>query len=155
MIQVAEHPNTRHGGARRSGRAPEYFIWHGMRQRCENPKSEDFSRYGARGIKVCDRWRDYANFIADMGLRPTVAHTLERQNNDGGYSPYNCTWATRTEQARNRRPRPAMESCRKGHPLSGENVYERPDGKRGCRKCRRENMREFNARRKERIGGRS
>ena len=81
----------------------EYRIWSGMRDRCENPNSPGYARYGARGITVCDRWKRFENFIADMGLRPSRAHSMERKRNDLGYSPENCVWATSREQSRNRR----------------------------------------------------
>lgn len=138
---------VKHGGAKRSGRAPEYAVWHKMLRRCRDASSPDFPNYGGRGIAVCERWTDFANFIADMGPRPSPEHTIERVNNDDGYHPENCIWATREVQARNRRARRVADHCRRGHPLEGENLYMRPDGKRGCRACRRENMRAFYERR--------
>lgn len=72
-----------------------------MKERCGNPNSKNFKNYGAIGRTVCDRWQDYANFIADMGPRPTAKHTLERVDNNRGYSPDNCEWATRKQQMRN------------------------------------------------------
>jgi hypothetical protein len=83
---------------------PEYNIWAGIKQRCCNPSSELFARYGARGITICDRWREsFEAFYADMGPRPTPQHTIERKNNDGNYEPGNCIWATMKVQERNRR----------------------------------------------------
>lgn len=139
---------TKHGGARRSGRAPEYGVWHKMIQRCHNERSPDFHRYGGRGITVSEAWRSYPNFISDMGPRPSPAHTIERLDNDDGYSASNCVWATRDVQARNRRPRQRPLVCHAGHDMAGDNAYLRPDGKRGCRACRRENMRAYHERRK-------
>lgn len=139
----------RHGNARRGKRIAEYGVWAGMHQRCHNPASKSFPNYGGRGIFVCDRWEEFSAFFADMGQRPTPSHTLERVNNNAGYGPDNCTWATRSEQCRNRRPRRKADACKQGHFFADGNEYVRPDGKRGCRICRAESMRRFYERQKQ------
>jgi hypothetical protein len=84
---------------------PEYMAWSGARQRCHNPKNPAYYRYGGRGIEVCDRWRNnFAAFLEDMGRRPSADHSLDRKDNDKGYEPGNCRWATMIEQQHNRRP---------------------------------------------------
>lgn len=80
-----------------------YFVWHGMINRCCNPKDKHYRDYGGRGIKVCVRWREFANFYADVGARPSPAHQLDRIDNDGNYEPGNVRWGTPKEQSRNRR----------------------------------------------------
>lgn len=81
-----------------------WTVWRGMNGRCSNPKYKDYQNYGGRGISVCDRWKEsFSNFYADMGDPPTKSHTLDRINNDLGYSPENCRWATSKQQNRNRR----------------------------------------------------
>ena len=83
---------------------PVYHAYMNMVQRCYNPLATGYFDYGGRGIEVCERWREsFENFLADVGDVPSPGLTLERENNEGNYEPGNVKWATRKEQALNRR----------------------------------------------------
>lgn len=94
----------KHGHNRKfTGKSPTYSCWDSMKQRCRNPKHIAYRYYGGRGIKVCDRWNQFENFLADMGERPSARHSLDRYpDTDGHYEPGNVRWTTKREQALNR-----------------------------------------------------
>jgi hypothetical protein len=79
---------------------PTYKTWQSIWQRCSNKNDDHFERYGGRGISVCDEWADYEVFLSDMGVRPS-GKTIDRVNNDMGYSKENCRWASPKQQTRN------------------------------------------------------
>lgn len=100
VIRAGEASKT-HG---MSKSAPEYYVWCSMKQRCTNPNVKNWDAYGGRGITVCARWMDsFEAFFADMGRRPSPAHSIDRVDNDGNYEPGNCQWKPFGAQMRNRR----------------------------------------------------
>lgn len=112
----------------------EYRAWASMKRRCLNPNTRYYERYGGRGITVCERWMSFKNFIQDMGPKPSPDLTLDRTDNNRGYSLDNCRWATRTVQQANRRntkqPKPCA-SC--GQPF----IYKATPRQRCCsHRCR-------------------
>lgn len=95
---------------------PEYNTWKGMKRRCCNPGASYYHCYGGRGITVCQRWLEsFANFLADMGKKPSPQHPIDRIDNNGNYEPENCRWATPIEQAQN-------TTCAKRITLNGETM---------------------------------
>lgn len=99
LAQAVGKANVRHGMKHTS----EWHAWSSMRSRCLNSNHKQFPSYGGRGISICDRWSVFENFFADMGLKPSEAHSIDRIDNDGNYEPTNCRWATKKQQQRNRR----------------------------------------------------
>lgn len=112
-----------HGDARRKQKTRLFVIWIGMLQRCNNPKRRDFPHYGGRGITVCQEWSDYEpfrNWALGNGYMPNLS--LDRRDNNEGYSPRNCRWATMKEQSNNRRQAGRMEQG-----LSPDTIAENPE----------------------------
>jgi hypothetical protein len=103
-VQMCREAKTVHGhGAWRTGSiSPTYWSWQAMIGRCTRPSHIAWKNYGGRGIKICKRWMKFENFLADMGERP-AGLTLDRKKVNGHYTPGNCQWATRSQQAKNKR----------------------------------------------------
>lgn len=96
----------RHGEGYFNNTTPEYRSWHGAKARCYTVSHKSYSEYGARGITVCEKWKNnYLAFLEDMGRKPAPEYSLDRIDNNGNYEPSNCRWATKAEQRANQRPR--------------------------------------------------
>lgn len=124
-------------------------IYNSMRNRCLNPKSDRYHRYGGRGITICARWLEsFENFKEDMGY-PEDGHSIDRIDNDGNYEPGNCRWAdAKTQRANQSLGGFAKEfskktHCPQGHPLSGDNLFVTYRGARECVICRAEHRRRY------------
>jgi hypothetical protein len=107
----------------------EYYAYHNMKTRCYNVRDKSYKYYGARGIKICDRWlQSFKNFLDDIGHKPGPEYSLDRKNNDGNYEPKNCRWATAKEQSRNTRRQQAHRIKKMwGDARSVPFRYEGPD----------------------------
>lgn len=86
-----------------ASKTPEYAVWRSMTDRCRLSTHQAYANYGGRGITVCKRWEKFENFIADMGNKPFKGASVDRINNNKGYSKTNCRWVNATEQCRNKR----------------------------------------------------
>ncbi len=116
FVDQSTHPKiaaTNFRGTQNGKWTPEYGIYRGMIQRCSDRKSKNWKDYGGRGIRVCDRWlhgengkSGFACFLADVGLRPTPKHSIDRIDNQGNYEAGNVRWATRRQQNNNKRIMP-------------------------------------------------
>lgn len=103
-VEFMVEKTTKHGHCKGGTHTSEYGSYREMMDRCYNPKSDEYKNYGARGIYVCDRWKEsFSNFIEDMGLKPGKNYSIERIDNDGIYELVNCKWATNVEQSQNQR----------------------------------------------------
>lgn len=99
-LSTCRNPRSKVHGERKS---ITYTSWTNMKNRCLNANATQYKYYGGRGIKVCDRWMDFTNFLADMGHRPGKEYSIERENVNGDYCPENCIWLLKSEQSKNRR----------------------------------------------------
>ena len=135
--RVNLHPDPQTAKRKRA-----YGRWFRMVERCTNPDSRHWNRYGARGIYVCDEWMDFQNYYDATGDAPE-GMSLDRIDNDGPYAPDNVRWATPKQQRANieRDPQRSKTHCKQGHEFSAENTAVDSRGWRSCRTCQREKMR--------------
>lgn len=103
VAELLRRSKTQHGHAKRAAITGTWKSWSSMVRRCTDSNIRDFHRYGGRGIKVCERWLKFENFLADMGERPDGMSIDRYPDNDGNYEPGNCRWATKAQQDRNQR----------------------------------------------------
>jgi len=110
-----------------------YWLWEGMRKRCNQKSEKSYASYGAKGITVCDEWKSFWKFLEDMGERPSPIHSLDRIDNSKGYSKENCRWATPKQQHENRR---ISHECYKGHKWTSESTLFVKNKKGIYRRCK-------------------
>jgi hypothetical protein len=127
---------------------PTYRSWHSMQARCRYPSMPSYPKYGGRGIKVCERWARFENFLADMGVRPE-GKSIDRIDNDGDYGPDNCRWATASEQQQNKRRFFKGDFCKSGHEYTVDGVYINSRGARQCKPCNIRTARESRERKRD------
>jgi hypothetical protein len=124
----------KHGHTTHTKTSPTYRSWVCMNTRCSYPSHTSYKKYGGAGVTVCERWSDFANFLADMSERP-AGTTLGRKGDKGNYEPGNCAWQTRPEQEATR----SKTHCKHGHEFTLENTIIKTDKKhrahRTCRVC--------------------
>ena len=118
--------NRKHGHTSRTHRPAVYMVWSAMLARCSNQNHPSYKDYGGRGISVCDRWKSFEAFMADMG-HPAAGETLERIDNNGNYESSNCQWTSRKAQARNRRSNHIVVLC--GEPMTLADAVDRSNVK--------------------------
>ena len=111
-----------------ASKLPEYRAWINMKQRCNYVKGKDYKHYGARGISVCERWDSFSNFLQDMGQKPSKYHSVDRINNELGYYPENCRWATMTDQNNNRRKGKPSNDWERNNKSGVRGVEQLPSG---------------------------
>lgn len=129
--EAASVRNATHGHSKGYRTSPTYTSWRAMWSRVTNRNHVGFKRYGGRGITICARWKEFPNFLADMGPKPEPKLQIDRINNEGNYEPGNCRWATVKQQANNKT---ISDKCRNGHP--------RKPGER-CVICQRNTLEKF------------
>jgi len=111
---ISRGARLEHGGSK----LPEYAAWSGAKKRCFNPNTAKYKDYGARGITMCDEWKNnFSRFLSDMGIKPSPNHSLERRDVNGDYSLQNCKWGTAIEQAKNKQ-------AKKLHEFSDEEIFK-------------------------------